>query len=224
MGPEATAEFYKRVIKIIQEKYGARYDYEYPEMIIVNLPIPDIVEDVKNRKIILKLLKSALQKLEFLDCDLISVPCNTINIFFEDMRSYVKIPILNIVEEVKKEINFFGYKKVVILATNTTIKEGLYEYDSFQAVYPDKGDQKKVNEIILNIMSGKKPPSDRKSLIKMIRRLYSQGAECVVLGCTELSLILQKNNTRYKIIDSLNVLAASTIKIAFKEATKNKSM
>ncbi len=50
MGPEATAELYLRIIRIFQREYGARYDSDFPEIVIVNLPIPDIVENTNEKE------------------------------------------------------------------------------------------------------------------------------------------------------------------------------
>jgi aspartate racemase len=73
MGPEATAELYSRIIRYCQDRYGAKYDSDYPEIFIYNLPIPDVVEGFKNKEEILTYLLKGIKKLEAAGCDFIAI-------------------------------------------------------------------------------------------------------------------------------------------------------
>ena len=78
MGPEATALFYKKIIRIFQNYYSAKYDSDYPKIIIYNVPIPDVVENCTQEEIIKSMLISASKKLESIGADYIVIPCNTV--------------------------------------------------------------------------------------------------------------------------------------------------
>ena len=64
MGPEATAGLYLRIIQLFQQKYGAIYDSDFPEIIIVNLPIPDVVENADEQNLVKEMLIQGVSKLE----------------------------------------------------------------------------------------------------------------------------------------------------------------
>ena len=83
MGPEATINLYERIIKIFQKKYNAKYDSDFPEMYICNLPIPDIVENIEKINTIIEMMRMASKNLEKIGMDFIAIPCNTINIIYD---------------------------------------------------------------------------------------------------------------------------------------------
>ncbi len=215
MGPEATIQFYSELIKICQIKYGAKYDNEFPEIIICNLPVPDVVEGIKQPDKILKVLEKGIKTLERAGVDFIVVPCNTINYFYEDMVKMTKIPIYNIIEETAKIIK---YNKIGLLATETTIRTKLYKKSldkyNVKLLLPNKNLRKLTNKIILNILEGKKYRKDKQVLLDIIKELKKYGAEAIVLGCTELPLIIKQSDTILPLFDTIKILADSTIKYA----------
>ena len=75
MGPEATAELYLRIIRIFQVRYGAKYDSDFPEIIIINVPIPDVVEDVTQEQKVKEMLLESVRKLQTAGVDIIARVC-----------------------------------------------------------------------------------------------------------------------------------------------------
>lgn len=215
MGPESTILFYSEIVKIFQRKFNAKYDSDYPEMFICNLPIPDVVNGIQDEKIIKDMLSNTAKKLETLGMDFISIPCNTIHLFYETIKKSVSIPVLNIVEETAKKIKSSGYKKAGLLATETTYRNGLYDdwlkkYD-IKLVVPSERDITEITRIIMNIMNGKRFPNDRKTIKRIKEKLIRDGAECIVLGCTELPVLIQNKDIDVKLFDTVKILAGSTV-------------
>ena len=218
MGPEATVTFYRDLILLCQEKFNSKYDDDYPNIIIYNLPVPDVVEGINKPKRVLETLEVGLKTLENAGADFIVMPCNTINYFYEDMKNMIKIPLYNIIEETTKEVKYKSLKKIGILATKTTIKTKLYDKMfkkyNLNIIRPSKRELKILNEVILNIMEGKFYKKDKKSIIKIIRKMQYQGAEGIILGCTELPLIIKQKDVNIKVFDTITILANATIKYA----------
>ncbi len=212
MGPEATAELYLKIIRILQEDYGAKYDSDYPEIFIYNLPIPDVVDNPKELNNIRNILIQGVKKLES-QADFIAIPCNTVNYFLEDMRKAVSIPILSIPEETGKYIKKIGLKKVGLLATELTINKNVYAnvINNIEIINPTLNQQKILTKIIMNILSGNKTNEDKKLTQKIINDFKSQGAEKVILGCTDLPLLINSIDT----IDTIGVLARSVVNNLF---------
>ncbi len=215
MGPESTVMFYNETIRIFQNKFGAKYDSDYPEMWICNLPIPDIVEGVKEDETIKKMLSGTSKKLEGLGMDFIAVPCNTVNLFFDSIQGAVSIPVLNIIEETVKKAS--GCKKVGLLATETLIKSGLYgkylEKYGIEIIIPDETERKEISRTIMNILNGKKEPRDKQDILKITDRLAEEGAECVILGCTDLPVLIKEDDFGIKILDTIKILAETSVNL-----------
>lgn len=104
------------------------------------------------------------------------------------------------VESVIKEID--KYNKVGLLATNMTVKN-LYK----NTIIPNN--QEQVSETIINILSGKK---EKLKLLKAIENLEQQGAQAIILGCTDLQLVLKQSDSKVRLIDSLEILVKEIIK------------
>ena len=213
MGPEATAELYLRIIRIFQSKYGAKYDDDFPEIVIINLPIPDVVEDLSEEKAVREMLVSGVRKLENAGTDFIVIPCNTVNFFFQSIQEAVSIPVLSILTETADEIRRMKVKTVGLLGTEMTMSKNIYNsvLQDIPLIAPSIEEQKGITKIIINVLAGKKNALDRKFLLGLIDKLKESGAEKVILGCTELPLLLKRSND---LIDTIDVLAQATVREA----------
>lgn len=215
MGPEATADFYLRIIRLFQKKYGSVYDSDFPEIFIVNLPIPDVVENPNEENKVREMLINAVKKLEKSGADFIVIPCNTVTYYISEMKNAVSIPIINIIKETANEVLKSGIKKVGLLGTEMTIKSNIYAnvLKDIQVLTLNEIEQKETTKIILNILAGKKSRKDKKKLIEFIQKLKDLGAGKVILGCTELPLAIKGNIDAF---DTLDILAKSTVERAAK--------
>ncbi|MBI4440101.1 amino acid racemase [Candidatus Woesearchaeota archaeon] len=219
MGPEASAELYFNIVKLFQKKYGAVYDRDFPEIIIVNLPIPDVVETAKDRAKVKTMLIAAVKKLEMAGANFVAIPCNSVMKYLPEMQKAISIPIINLVKETANIVENCGLKKVGLLATELTIKSRTYEkaLGSVKLLTLSNSRQEETTKIIMNILAGKKLPSDRQMLIQFTKQLERAGAEKVILGCTELPLLVKGGN----LINTLQVLAKASVERSVRATNKN---
>lgn len=212
MGPEATAQLYLRIIRIFQTRFGARDDADFPSIFICNLPLPDVVGNIDTSTMVRDCLVLAAKKLKSVGCDFIAVPCNTISYFLQDIRSSVLIPVLSIPEEVALILSGRSLQKVGVLGTAMTIRTNLYEIalPELEMVVPNSEEVDTLTSIILNVLSGKKTKEDETVLLTLIESLKSRGAETIILGCTELPLLISGKDD---VIDTLDVLAEAVVKM-----------
>jgi aspartate racemase len=213
MGPEATAELYFRLIKTFQKDFGCFNDSDFPEIIIYNLPIPDVVSSSDNSKAVEDSLYYGIKKLKATGVDFIAIPCNTVSIFINSLRKKSGMKIISLVEETIKEIEYFGFKKIGLVSTENTINKKLFNKnpEKIEIISPNELEKKELTRMIINILKGEKNPNDKKILKKIIKKLLRQGAERVILGCTELPLLLIDETST---IDTIDVLVRSVIKEA----------
>ncbi|MGM0409341.1 MAG: aspartate/glutamate racemase family protein [Bacillota bacterium] len=215
MGPDATVDLFKKIIN----KTDAKKDQDHHRLLIYNNPkIPDrtkaILEDGKSP---LKELIKTAKVLENAGADFLIIPCNTAHYFFDELQSEIKIEIVNMIEEIaKKASKQNNIKKLGIMGTKGVIETGIYDkelknYD-IEVLKPSKRDKEKLMDIIYAIKSAKQNKNMQKELFEIAMSLINKGVDGIILGCTELPLLFDKNNFSYPIFISQEVLAESAIR------------
>jgi len=210
MGPEATAELYMNIVRIFQKKYGAKYDKDFPPMIIYSLPIPDVVEESEDKSSVVKLLVEGVRKLESAGADFIVIACNTVQLYLQQMQNAIKIPIISIASEAIRAAKRKGYSAVGLLATELTLN-GLYDDEclkqNIQLIKPNKKQRKIVTKAIMNVLEGKS--NMKKELKKIVRELQ---AETIILGCTELPLAIKQEDVEIELLDTTEITARAAVR------------
>ncbi len=156
-------------------------------------------------------MKREVERLIEAGADLIAIPCNTAHYFYREIVKISTVPVLNIIESTVDFCAFCGIRRVGVLATEGTISSGAY-----QSVLEERGleyltcspeEQTVISRIIYEEIKEGKPPSID-AFLSVAESLREKGAETVVLGCTELSLLKNLLPSREGFTDSLEVLAA----------------
>ena len=131
--------------------------------------------------------------MNFYPVNFIGIACNTAHILIEELRLCSAVPIVSIIEEVKKTILTNGYRRVGLLSTKTTQDRGLYdsvEDSKIKLLKPNKDLQDLLEEIIRGVIAGKER-TELEDKFKIICNYFikEQKLDTVILGCTELPLI-----------------------------------
>lgn len=213
LGPLATAHFMELVI----EMTDAKRDQENVDMIVYNFPsIPDRTGYLlgSNLKSPLPGLKSVAHALVRQKVSCIAIPCVTAHYFHKELQSTIPVPILNGVVETVKLLKEQGIKKVGIMATDGTIRSQLLskelDYAGIIPVIPSKKRQEDVMHLIYeNVKAGK--PAELERFRRVQQELMDCGAEVILLGCTELSLIKRDHDIGPGFIDVMEVLARESV-------------
>lgn len=219
MGPMATVDLYKKIVELTP----ANSDKDHLHIVIDNnTSIPDRTESILGygEKAIFELVRSAV-KLEDIGADILIMPCNTAHFYYDEIKKFIKIPFINMVEETVKEIRRKGINTVGILATDGTIKSGVYSRmcDKYGVKYiiPDEVSQREVMAVIYQGVKAGNFHIDTNGFKVAINKLENLGAEVLVLGCTELPIAFQMFHIEAKTIDPASILAKVAIEEAFKE-------
>ncbi len=201
LGPMATVTLMRQL--------GDKYD-----QVVINDPTtPDRTNFILNKSTEdpTENILNMIEKLELYNVDLITMPCNTASYFYNKIKDKINCPFLNIVEETAKFVNSLSIKKVGLLATNGTIESNIYKNElkkyGIEVVIPDDKNQNNVMDIIYKEVKANKKVSINK-LYDAIDNLKEKGAERVIFGCTELSVIYSDEKIEDPfIIDSIKVLS-----------------
>jgi len=216
MGPEASANLYIRIIRYTQDRYGAVQDSDYPPIIVDSLTLDGFDETgIVDGDLVKQQLLGGVRKLAAAGCDLIIIACNTVHVFFEAMQDAVSIPILNIVDETRKRVVAQGYENVGLFASQSTVATSLYQ-DQFQAsgitvLPPSESQQRVLNRVIEHVMGGNQKERDIIALKDIARDFTRQGADAIVMGCTEIPLAINQTHTDIKLFDTIEIIVESAV-------------
>ncbi len=218
MGPWATLDFFEKILRLTP----AKTDQEHLRVIIDNNPkIPDrspaIVGTGEDPT---PALVAGARTLQQAGADLIVIPCNTAHYFYERVQNAVSIPVLHIMEEVaataREEVP--SARVLGILATAAAVSSGLYTRAcarrGIEVVNPDPAGQQVVNRAIYAVKGGQMGPEITAGLRKIADGLVRQGAQALVLGCTELPFVLKAQDVRVPLLDSNQILARAAVRFA----------
>ena len=219
MGPEATADFFLKVIKATP----ANKDQDHLRIIIDNNPkIPNRILAISGKvESPLKQLQEMIHNLEKVGAEIIAMPCNTAHYYYRELQDSTNIPIINMISETVAYIyqNFPDMKKIGLLATTGAIKAGIYHkaITKMEVITPDEDAQETVTNAIYGeqgIKAGYTQGKPRSDILEVAQGLINKGAEAIITGCTEISLVLSQEDLPIPLIDSLQILAAAVVREA----------
>jgi aspartate racemase len=221
MGPMATAVFMQRVI----ENTVANRDQDHINMVVLNhATLPDRTRAILDQRgdVFLQAIHKDIQLLEAAGVEHIAIPCNTSHYFFNEIQAMTDIHIINMVKETARQIyDVYGeHTKVGILATNGTISTGIYQRGCSEYHMhlhpPDSDTQEKIMDIIYNQIKVDQNV-DATRIEAIIHELFEKDeCSCVIIACTELSLIQLSPELASRCVDAMEVLVNKSIRLSGK--------
>ncbi len=165
-------------------------------------------------------MRREVEKLAAAGADLIAIPCNTAHYFYDAIAKGASVPILNIIHSTVDYCSARGFRAVGVLATEGTVLSGAYETvlagKGIEYLTCSPADQRIVSNMIYrDIKQGREP--DPTEFFRIADDLRRRGAETVILGCTELSLLKRSFGLGEEYTDSLEVLALCALRLCGKE-------
>ena len=214
MGPAATADMFQKFIRLTP----ASCDQEHIPLLISSIPdIPDRTSCIlHNGENPLAAMARYVEGLEKAGATCIIIACNTAHYWFEQLQQNTKVTMLSMIDSVINEVKQSGKKRIGLLATDATLATGLYktklEQNGFEFIRPTEENQKEVMKSIYLLKSGEIEQSQQ-IMEKQKNELIKQGADLIILGCTEVPIILQKDieNQPHLYVDSTLALVKAAI-------------
>ncbi len=223
MGPEATADLYKQVIKLTP----ATKDQDHIPTLMYSMPqIPDRMASIRNDDLkLVPFLVDGLKRLENAGASYIAIPCNTVHYFFNQMQEAISIPIINMIKETVNEISikYPDLKSIGLLATTATIETKLYENElvskGYKVIVPDNNMMQNVMKAIFGIKAGIDNQLNEDLLAAAGHQVIDKGAELIVLGCTEIPIAFNTERVNVPVVNATKVLAERAIQM-YQELSK----
>jgi aspartate racemase len=211
MGPRSTAPFVDLVVTQCQIQYGAKLDEEFPHMMIYSLPTPFYIDRPIDHEKMRSVVKTGLARLESTGVSFIAIPCNTVHSYFDELKSSIKVKLLNIIEESMKELR--AGKRIALIATRPTVESRAYQQyieRSGAEVIHSRSIQDRVNTLIADIKAGKAAEHLSSDWLTLINQVSDAGADSAIIACTDLSGFA-KVKSDISITDSSLALARAVV-------------
>lgn len=199
IGPESSAKFYQDLINELQNRNIIKTNADYPHIILNSIPAPELVnhEDLRN-------YIEGVRTLEKAGAEFIVIICNTAYLYFKSLQNSVKIPIINLKEEIKKDLENKKHQEILLLGSKKLIDSNIFE---FKGINLEDIDKDTIDKIIIDYNAGKDKEIQKDKLLKIIKKYKFK---TLLVACTELSSLLK--GITISRIDTMDILLDATIR------------
>lgn len=196
-------------------------EHNHPEITMNSFPMSEYMPHIRTNdwEAVAKLMAASAHKVASAGADFAICPDNTYHQAFKYLVPLSPIPWLHIAAAVAAEANRAGYRRLGILGTkylteSSVYPEALREF-KIESEIPDEPDRERINEIIFKeLVNGLFPETSRLYFNEVAEKLKTRGCDAVVLGCTEIPLIVRPDDTPLPTLDSTRLLARAALKKA----------
>lgn len=215
IGPESTVDYYKRIIAA----FRIEGSLAAPEIIIYSLNLQEVLELVSGQQWsrLVYLLLQKIKALHRAGADVAVISANTAHIVFDELQAKSPLPLISIVTATRDKAAELGLKRVGLLGTRFTMQSNFFA-ESFSVrgisvAVPSAVDQEYIHEKLMSeIERGIFTDETRAGLLAVIERMIAtDGIDGVILGCTELPLILEKDEFGILFLNTMAIHVESIV-------------
>ena len=206
MSWESTVTYYKIINETVKEKLGRLHS---AKCILYSVDFQEIEECQANGNWEKsgEILGEAAYNLEKAGADFIVICTNTMHKVVNQVKEKISVPILHIAEMTAEKILEKGLKNIALLGTKYTMEQDFYKSKLIEkginVIIPDKNDIEIINEVIYDeLCLGTINFNSKKKFLEIVDKLRSKGAEGIILGCTEIGLLIKNEDTDVPLFDT----------------------
>ena len=206
MSWESTVTYYKIINETVKEKLGGLHS---AKCILYSMDFQEIEECQANGNWEKsgEILGEAANNLEKAGADFIVICTNTMHKVVNQIKEKISIPILHIAEMTAEKILEKGLKNIALLGTKYTMEQDFYKSKLIEkginVIIPDKNDIEIINKVIYDeLCLGTINSNSKKKFLEIVDKLRSKGAEGIILGCTEIGLLIKNEDTDVPLFDT----------------------
>jgi len=205
MSWESTIEYYRIINEDVRASFGGHvsakillYSFNFDEILKLNWDIAPLSQKLIN----------AAQTLEKAGSDCVVICTNTMHLLADEIQAKISIPLLSIVDATAQEIKSKSIDSVGLLGTKLTMEKDFYKSklkDNYgvNVLIPEQSDRNAVHEIIFGeLCKGRNDIDSRNRLLEITGKLVKSGAKGIILGCTELPLIMNQSEVSVPLFDT----------------------
>ncbi len=221
MSWESTLEYYRIINETVKERLGG---FHSGKIAVYSVDFAEI-EALQHRDEwgrTAEILADAARRVEAAGADVILICTNTMHKVFDEVQAGVRAPLLHIVDVTGREIKRRGLARVGLLGTRFTMEHEFYKGKlaadfGLDVLVPGEEDRKAIHAILYNeLCLGKIMDASKEAFREIIGRLEARGAQGVVLGCTEIPLIVKQKDFNLPVFDTTELHARAAVDFALR--------
>jgi len=219
MSWESSIEYYRIINQETKKRLGKLHSAK-SMMYSVDFAEIEALQHQGNWSQLTKEMIKAAKNIENGGADFLVICTNTMHKMADEMQKEMKIPIFHIADATAKAIKKTGIKKIGLLGTKFTMEEDFYKgrlenRHNLTVIVPSEEDRNTVHKIIYNeLVVGKINPESKEKYLAIINNLKAQGAQGIILGCTEIGLLIKQTDTDLPVFDTTLIHASSAVEYA----------
>jgi len=222
MSWESTLEYYKIMNQEVKRRLGKLHS---ADMLIYSFDFEDIevMQHQDDWEGLAEAMVNSAKDLVAAGADFIVIATNTMHKLAPEIVMEVNVPLLHIADATAVEIKKRNFSKVALLGTRFTMegkfyREKLENEHNIEVIVPDLEDRKYIHSIIYNeLCLGEIKEESRKKFEKIISKMKELGAQGVILGCTEIPLLIKEDSSPLPVFDTSTIHAKAAVNFALKE-------
>ncbi len=221
----STLEYYRIINEETNRRLGG---HNAARCILYSFNFADInafnkVDDLES---IGKMILEAARKIKNASADCIVLCANTLHQYVDELEKEIGLPIVHIADATAKEIKKLGLSKVALLGTKYTMEQGFYverlNAAGIEALVPEKQERLFMHNVIINeLIKEIINPDSKKKFLDIINDLEQKGVQGIVLGCTEIPLLVKQTDTHLPVFDTLEIHAKAAVDFALDLSNKS---
>ncbi len=222
MNWQSTVEYYKNINNLINDKLGGNHS---ARLIVYSVDFEEILTlEMQNKWDLIKdIMIEISENLEKAGAEGIVICSNTMHLIAEDLEKVSKIPLINVIDATAEEVKKNRINSVGLLGTKFTMETKFYknrltERHGLKVLVPESNDRTIINNIIYKELAyGNVNLVSKKEIKRIVDDLIIKGAEGIILGCTELPMLIDSKEVDVPLFDTLNIHMVAAMKFSLND-------
>ena len=221
MSWESTAQYYRILNEEVKDRLGG---FHSAKVLLYSVDFQEIqtLQNEGRWQEATKLMIDAGNRIDRGGADCLLICTNTMHKMAREVQRAISIPLLHIADATAAEIKGRGIERVGLLGTKYTMEEDFYkgrlvtEY-GLEVMIPSEPDRDIVHRVIYDeLCLGKIEPDSKKEFVRILRNLQGKGSDGVILGCTEISLLIKEEDSPLPLFDTTAIHAEAAVDFALR--------
>jgi aspartate racemase len=218
---ESSAVYYRIINELVRNKVGGTHSAKII-MYSVDFAEFEKLQHQGDWDKLTELMVDAGMRLKNGGADFMVICTNTMHKMADAVERQVGIPLLHIADAAADEVKKRGLRKVALLGTKFTMEQDFYkgrlaQKHGIEVVIPDQDEREVIHSIIYHeLVLGKILESSRETFVKIIKHMHTLGVEGIVLGCTEIPLLISQKDSRVPIFDTTQIHATAAVEFSLR--------
>jgi aspartate racemase len=219
MSWESTVDYYRLINQGVKEVLGGLHS---AQIVLYSVDFASIekMQSAGDWAGASNLLVDAAKNIQAAGADFLLICTNTMHKVAPQIEAAIDIPVLHIADATARALESAGIKTVGLLGTAFTMEQDFYkgrlvEQFGFSVLTPNECDRKIVHNVIYEeLCLGSQLPSSKSEYLRIVDELAAQGAQAVILGCTEIGMLIKQDDTKIKLLDTTEIHAQKAVEYA----------